>query len=254
MQSVFPGYNNSGFCGFDIEVDDLHGRFELVLEVLGDDERWQWLTTIQGRVTRSIFGQDRGLRSGAEARALRNQIMAVSSKEEKLLKKEIAKMTQRPLVSILMPVYNTPADYLREAIQSVEAQVYPDWQLCIADDASTSEATGKILREAEKRDSRIVVEWRKENGGIASASNSALNLAKGDVIALMDHDDLIAPVATLRLAQVVLGHAADLIYSDEGHINPGGDFPGRHLPAWPSRWRTCAATLTSCIWWPSARA
>jgi GT2 family glycosyltransferase len=172
--------------------------------------------------------------------ALRDQIMTVAPKQERLLKKEIAKMVQRPCVSILMPVFNTPADLLREAINSVSAQIYPDWQLCIADDCSTNEATQKVLREAAAADSRIVLEWRKENGGIASASNSALNLAKGEIVALMDHDDLISPLATLRCAQAFLTHAADFIYSDEGHINPAGAFLGGvYRPAFSPSYLRC---------------
>jgi O-antigen biosynthesis protein len=225
VQSVFPNHGNSGHCGFEIEIADLPGRFELVLEALDGNDRWHTLATVPGKVAQSRLGLGRA-RSGEEGLALRNQIMRLAAADEKLFKKEIAKMAERPRISIIMPVYNTPADYLREAIQSVVAQVYPDWQLCIADDASTSEATRRVLKEAALRDPRIVVEWRKENGGIATASNTALNLAEGDIIALMDHDDLIAPVATLRLAQAVLGHAADLIYSDEGLLSPAGEFIG----------------------------
>lgn len=127
-------------------------------------------------------------------------------------------MSHKPLVSVIMPVFNTPTDYLRSAIRSVMAQLYPNWQLCIADDASTSPSTRELLTEAEKWDERIVVIRCSENRGIAAASNAALRAATGDIITLMDHDDLISPVALLRLAQTSFATGADLLYSDEGTL------------------------------------
>ena len=128
-----------------------------------------------------------------------------------------------PLVSIIMPVFNTGAQWLRQAIDSVLAQTYPHWELCIADDASTSKAIRPILEEYKKQDSRINVVYRSESGHISAASNSALGLASGDFIGLLDHDDELHPDALLEVALMIYQHDdADLIYSDEDKITPTG--------------------------------
>lgn len=230
VHSVFPNYEHSMRSGFQIEVKDLPARFTLVIEVLDDRDTWQPVTSVEGIVANSIWGLELGRRRPdtaiVDAGEKYRRIMEVTAKEGRLFQKEIRSMAQHPRVSILMPVYNTPADYLREAIRSVKAQVYPHWELCIADDASTSETVQEILAEAARSDSRIIVHRCARNGGIAAASNAALAKATGDLVALMDHDDLLSPVAALRIAQVHLGHGADFIYSDEGHINPAGEFLG----------------------------
>lgn len=231
VHTVFPNFPQSKRSGFQIEVKDLPSRFKLVIEVLDDRDTWQPITSVEGIVANSIWGLEIGRRSRPESEIQDpgekfRSIMEVSSKENRAFQKEIRSMAQHPRVSILMPVYNTPADYLREAIRSVREQVYPHWQLCIGDDASTSDAVRDILAEAAKSDPRIVVQRRERNGGIAAASNAALSLVTGDLVALMDHDDLLSPVAALRLAQVYLTHSAEFIYSDEGHISPAGDFLG----------------------------
>ena len=86
----------------------------------------------------------------------------------------IGRLAYRPILSVVMPVYNVEARWLREAIDSVRSQLYPDWELCIADDYSTNPDISQVLIEYEKLDSRIKVYFRQENGGIAAASNSAL--------------------------------------------------------------------------------
>ena len=99
----------------------------------------------------------------------------------------------RPLISVIMPTYNTPPRYLRDAIDSVRNQIYTNWELCIADDASTDFRIRDILHEYEELDERIKVVFRAENGHISRASNSALGIARGEYIALLDHDDIIVP-------------------------------------------------------------
>lgn len=226
VHKVFPNYKNSDRSGFEIEVTDLPSRFTLTIEVLDDKNAWHTLATVEGRVAPSIWGLERQPRSGDGAELRFEQVMQLSTKEQGLLQKEIRAMTMKPVVSVIMPVYNTPADYLREAIQSVRSQIYPNWQLCIADDCSTNESTLQVLKEVEKSDPRILVHRCEKNGGIAAASNAALGIATGDMVALMDHDDLISPVALLRVAQASVLSSADFVYSDEGHISPGGDFLG----------------------------
>ncbi len=129
----------------------------------------------------------------------------------------------QPLISIIMPTFNTKGEYLREAIQSVLDQVYEKWELCIADDCSTKKHVRPILEEYKKQDERIRVLYRETNGHISAASNSALSLAQGEFIAHFDHDDLLTPHALFRVVELLNKQVdADMIYSDEDKINDDG--------------------------------
>jgi len=129
---------------------------------------------------------------------------------------------QKPLViSIIMPVYNVEEKWLRQAIDSVMAQSYPNWELCIADDASTLPHVAKVLDEYVQKDKKIKVVFRKENGHISESSNSALELASGDYIGFMDHDDLLAPNALYHVAAKITEEPGyRLLFSDEDKISP----------------------------------
>jgi GT2 family glycosyltransferase len=135
----------------------------------------------------------------------------------------LEKLDVLPTVSVLLPVYDPPIDLLRRAIDSVVGQIYPHWELCIADDASRDPAVRQLLEEYDADDERIRIEWRTENGHIAAASNSALALASGDWVVALDHDDELAEHA---LALAVLAAAehpgAGLVYSDEDKIDGVG--------------------------------
>lgn len=151
--------------------------------------------------------------------------------------KEMAVASQslviKPLISIILPVFNTPANFLTECIESVISQVYPYWELCIADDASTNSATKEILKRYESNP-KIKIVWRKENGHIAHASNSALELATGDYIALLDHDDTLSADALYHMAQKINEDPeVDLIYSNEDKIDISGE---RSEPTFKAAW------------------
>lgn len=136
---------------------------------------------------------------------------------------EMALWSVRPVFSIIMPVYNVEAVWLEKAIQSVRNQIYPDWELCIADDASAKPQIRQVLSRYSQQDSRIKVIFRETTGNIVAASNSALELATGDYIALLDHDDELANHALFEVAKLINQHPnADFIYSDEDKINPDG--------------------------------
>jgi O-antigen biosynthesis protein len=136
---------------------------------------------------------------------------------------DIARFANPPLISVLLPVFNPVPDHLCAAIRSVQQQIYPKWELCIADDASTDPAIGRLLRELQAEDPRIKVVWREQNGHVSAASNSALKLATGAFIALLDHDDLISPGALYEVAaRIVAQPDIDIIYSDEDHIDGDG--------------------------------
>ncbi len=129
----------------------------------------------------------------------------------------------QPLISVVMPVYNTDLRLLREAIGSIQAQLYPNWELCIADDASIDARVPALLRELAEGDPRIKIVVREENGHISASSNSALALATGEFVALMDHDDLIPEHALFVVVSSLNDDRNyDLIYSDEDHIDQNG--------------------------------
>ncbi|MFN6539003.1 MAG: glycosyltransferase [Nostoc sp. EkiNYC01] len=134
---------------------------------------------------------------------------------------ETAKLlAYQPTISLIMPVFNTSETFLRAAIESVLNQVYPYWELCIADDYSTHNYIREILEDYSLKDSRIKVVFRTENGHISSCSNSAREIATGEFIALLDHDDLLTPDALYETALLLNKHPeADMIYSDEDKID-----------------------------------
>src|SRR4029453_9341139 len=100
---------------------------------------------------------------------------------------DLARLTYRPTISVLTPVFNTPPDLLRRMVDSVRTQMYPDWQLCLADDASTKAETREALDAIDGTDPRIRVVRQAVNGGISAATNAALAAADGEFVALLDH-------------------------------------------------------------------
>lgn len=153
---------------------------------------------------------------------------------ERLIRARIDSFSLQPLVSIVMPVFNPPVELLEMAIQSVCNQFYPHWELCIADDASTNSEIALLLEKYTQADDRIKVVFRQENGHISQSSNSALELVKGEFVALLDHDDLLPPHALFMVADSI-NRVPDvqLIYSDEDKIDLQGR---RHSPLFKCDW------------------
>ena len=158
----------------------------------------------------------------------------LTPRNRKRMKKEIKKLPYKPLVSILLPVYNTDEIWLRKCLDSVLGQLYPHWELCIADDASPAKHVRRILEKYRARDKRIRVVFREANGHISAASNSALALASGEYVALLDHDDELTPDALYEIASLINREPeADMIYSDEDKIDTRGK---RHSPFFKPDW------------------
>ena len=131
----------------------------------------------------------------------------------------------RPLISIITPVYKTPLDILEAAINSVRTQTYENWQLCLVDDCSESKELRTLCRQFTSLDSRISFLERSENGGIASASNSALDMAEGEYIALLDHDDLLRSDALTEVARAINRFPqVEFLYSDEDKLFADGSY------------------------------
>ena len=137
--------------------------------------------------------------------------------------RRVRRLPRHPLISILLPVYNSDLRFLRAAIDSVRNQIYPQWELCIADDASTNAEVRPFLEEMARCDTRIKVIFRETNGHISACSNSALSLATGEWCALLDQDDTLSENALALVALEIAEHPeAGLIYSDEDKIDNHG--------------------------------
>lgn len=146
------------------------------------------------------------------------------------IRRRVNELVQRPTISILMPTYNTSAVLLERAIESVQRQLYPHWELCIADDASTRPHVSVILKRKQAEDTRIKVHFREQNGHISAASNSALELASGNYIALLDHDDELSEDALYWVAEEINAYPdAKILYSDEDKIDPDGRRDGPYF-------------------------
>jgi GT2 family glycosyltransferase len=138
-------------------------------------------------------------------------------------RQSVAQLAYRPLLSLVMPVYNTDARLLGLAYESLKAQIYDNWELCICDDGSTDPATVQTLQALAQAEPRLRLQRLEANGGITAASNAALALAQGEFITLMDSDDALPPHALYEVVKLLNAQpAADLIYSDEDKIDEQG--------------------------------
>lgn len=159
----------------------------------------------------------------------RNEVLDIEA-----LTQEIATFHYQPKISIAMPVYNVEEKWLRLCIDSILNQVYTNWELCMADDASTDPNVKKILTEYQQLDERIRVVFREQNGHISEATNSALAIATGEFVALLDNDDELAINAFYEVVKVLNENPElDLIYSDEDKIDMDGN---RSDPAFKPDW------------------
>ena len=141
--------------------------------------------------------------------------------EEKPIYKDLE---YNPLISILIPVYNIERDYLSKCLDSILNQKYQKFEVCLADDNSTLEETKQTLKEYEEKDNRIKVIYRKENGHISNATNSALEIAKGEFIGLMDNDDELTENALYEMVKILNENKeVDFIYSDEDKLDMEGN-------------------------------
>ena len=127
-------------------------------------------------------------------------------------------------ISILVPLWNTPEDFLREMIESVTAQTYENWELCLADGSDDAhEYVADIVREYQEKDGRGRILYRKleKNEGIAGNTNQCLTMATGEYIGLFDHDDILHPSVLYEYVKVINEKQADYIYCDETTFKSG---------------------------------
>lgn len=148
---------------------------------------------------------------------------SLSDKDRQGIVEHIASFSHKPVISILIPTYNTPEKWLKKVIESVLNQLYPHWELCLADDASTEPHVRNILEAYSQNDERIKLCFRAENGHISAATNSALELATGDFIALVDHDDELTEDALYHVALEINRYPdTQMVYTDEDKIDSYG--------------------------------
>jgi GT2 family glycosyltransferase len=143
--------------------------------------------------------------------------------QKELLLQSKVKFSFSPKISIICPVWNTPEYFLKEMVQSVINQTYPNWELCLSDGNSANENLRKILNNYKDSDKRIKVKFLDKNLGISGNSNEALGLATGDYIGLLDHDDTLAHFALFEAVKAINENPdADFIYSDEDKLSEDG--------------------------------
>jgi GT2 family glycosyltransferase len=136
---------------------------------------------------------------------------------------EVEALATRPLISLAMPTYRSELRYLREAIDSVRAQHYPEWELCIVDDGSERPELIECLRGYAAADARIRFEEMPENRGISAATNAALAMCRGEFVGFLDHDDALTTDALLRVAQALEANPSlDAVYSDSDKLTLHG--------------------------------
>ena len=143
--------------------------------------------------------------------------------------KRIESFEYKPKISVVMPVYNVDRRWLLAAVDSVLAQWYTNWELCICDDHSTRNETLEALKEVVEKDDRIRIVYSEENGNISAASNAAFKLVTGDYVALMDNDDELTIDALYEVVRCLQQKRYDFIYSDEDKIEFDGKFVEPHI-------------------------
>ncbi|MMZ50432.1 Chondroitin synthase [compost metagenome] len=186
---------------------------------------WHKIKIVLGLNQENILGQD--YQQWVELHRIGDQKKAE-------IEREISDFKYRPLISIVVPVYNVDEVWLRKCIESVRNQIYDNWELCIADDASPKPHIKEVLQEYTSKDPRIKVLFREQNGHISESSNSALEIANGEFIGLLDNDDELTMDALYENVKLLNEHPdADMIYSDEDKISVDGE---RHSPFFKPHW------------------
>ena len=150
------------------------------------------------------------------------------------MRNEACSFDYRPLISVVIPVYNPEQRWLELTLDSVMGQIYPHWELCVCDDGSTREHVREILSRYGRLDDRVKVRLLENNAGISEASNAALSLATGEFVGLLDHDAELTPDALFEVVKLLQEYPeADIIYTDEDKIDESGS---RRDPQFKPQW------------------
>ncbi|HEY5078767.1 MAG TPA: glycosyltransferase family 2 protein, partial [Opitutaceae bacterium] len=208
------GMKQAEHCGVKIDIRTHLGNHPLVVEVQHEDGWHPYFST------EVHVGKAGDPTQQSEYEKWCQQHETLDDADLAAIAAHIAAFRSRPVLSVVMPVYDPPEDLLTKAIQSVIDQIYPFWELCIADDASTQPHVRAVLERFAAGEPRIKVSYRAVNGHICEATNTALALATGGFVALFDHDDTLSPTALYEVAAEIDAHpTVQFIYSDEDKID-----------------------------------
>ncbi len=215
VKKAHPDLDSTGRSGFSLEFNSLllpKGPCPLTIRLISQRVPVRQITT-------SVFiDHERGFASDYD-----RWIYEFEGPADELIDLKLGSIQSRPLISILMAVYNTDPLELAAAIQSVIDQSLDNWQLCIADDCSSRSEIREILDDFARRDARIKLAFQNERGGISKTCNAAWQMAEGEYIAFLDHDDTLAPHALAYICETLdRCPEADLLYSDEDKIDRKG--------------------------------
>jgi glycosyltransferase involved in cell wall biosynthesis/polysaccharide pyruvyl transferase WcaK-like protein/SAM-dependent methyltransferase len=206
---------------------------------------WRWRTYLAARAPLSWLVQaqirSRLARLFGPLRLLR-KLNGLSWRQRRRMRARIRQFRYRPLISLLVPVYNVEEVWLHAMIQSVRRQVYPHWELCLVNDGSTAAGIRPALDRFAELDPRVRVKHLAKNEGISGATNHCLSMATGEFCVLLDHDDELAPGALFEVAAALdADPTLDLLYSDEDKVSAFGNHSDPALkPGWnPSLLLTC---------------
>lgn len=163
-----------------------------------------------------LFGKESVAEGGYEAWLARHKV-----DKRTLRRQKHAAFAQKPLISIVIPLYCTPLPYLKELLESVRRQSYENWQLCLAD-GSPDDKAKEFIEKHYGREKRIVYRKLEENGGISANTNEAVALAAGEYLMLCDHDDTLEPDALYEIVKAINDTGADVLYTDEDKVSMDG--------------------------------
>ena len=163
-----------------------------------------------------LFGKESVAEGGYEAWLARHKV-----DKRTLRRQKHAAFAQKPLISIVIPLYCTPLPYLKELLESVRRQSYGNWQLCLAD-GSPDDKAKEFIEKHYGREKRIVYRKLEENGGISVNTNEAVALAAGEYLMLCDHDDTLEPDALYEIVKAINDTGADVLYTDEDKVSMDG--------------------------------
>ncbi len=212
------------YSGFEVPLKVPRGSTKFTIE--GKFKEGDWVTIITEFLVRprlTYFDPENSIRAKHPYTKWINKHDTFSESDKDGVLQHIERFESKPFISIVVPTYNTPPILLDQMVESVRSQWYEHWELCIADDKSSEIKTLKRLRYWAKKDSKIKVAYRTENGHISACSNTAIEITMGDYVALLDHDDILPPYALYYVANEILKHPdVQIIYSDEDKITPDG--------------------------------
>ncbi|MBA2585902.1 MAG: glycosyltransferase, partial [Chthoniobacterales bacterium] len=234
VKAAFPGVPGAVDSGFLVTVEPSLGSSELVLEARSRDGKWE--PFMRRRVHRPLFwGRHENAYGDTDDYSVWIKLYDRPTwRDRRSIRRHIRQLPIKPKFSILLPAYNSNPRFLRRAIASLRAQLYVNWELCAADDASDDPAVWSLLQRAARQDQRIKIVRRTDRGNISLASNAALDLASGAFIGFLDHDDELAPTALYYVAlERNRNPTARIIYTDEDKLDDNGK---RFSPYFKSSW------------------